>query len=171
MTVLGRIPAPASSPELLMQQAIELLVDVYAILGDAFGPELDGSQRGELASSHYLARIRDRLRGYEPPRPAHICAECIDLRQRLINVYHLTLTGHDAAATVQAIREASGPGAPAPGYTALPEEWVCIPCSERNVIQCDEDRCCLQCGMDLNRRAELLRFLAPPAPPRQGANG
>lgn len=37
------------------------------------------------------------------------------LRQQMVNIYHLTLTGGDAAATLVAIREASGPGAPVEG--------------------------------------------------------
>jgi hypothetical protein len=45
-----------------------------------------------------------------------------------------------------------------------PEEWVCITCKERNVMHSDADRCCIQCGMDLEERGELLRFLlCPPA--------
>jgi hypothetical protein len=42
------------------------------------------------------------------------CPECNGLRARLVNIYHLTLTGQDPAATVRAVRAASGPGAPAP---------------------------------------------------------
>jgi|GEM_PF-7063780 len=49
------------------------------------------------------------------------------------------------------------------GVGAAPEEWVCITCEERNVTRSDEDRCCLGCGMDLNERGELLRFLVPDA--------
>lgn len=39
------------------------------------------------------------------------------------------------------------------------EEWVCVTCNQRNVQHCDSDRCCIQCGMDLNERGELLHFL------------
>lgn len=43
------------------------------------------------------------------------CADCIGLRARLVNIYHLTLTYRgDAAETLRAVRAASGPGAPAP---------------------------------------------------------
>lgn len=97
-----------------------------------------------------------------PARQA--CADCNDLRGRLVNIYHLTLTGHDLAATVRAVRAASGPGAPAPLLSTLPEEWICVPCRERDVRTCDEDLCCQQCGNDLVQRDELLEFLAPPAP-------
>lgn len=48
--------------------------------------------------------------------------------------------------------------------SALDEEWVCITCRERNVTSSDQDRCCIQCGMDLTERGELLRFLLAPAP-------
>lgn len=50
------------------------------------------------------------------------------------------------------------------GEISAAEEWVCITCEERNVTRSDEDRCCVQCGMDLNERRELLRFLLAPAP-------
>jgi hypothetical protein len=52
----------------------------------------------------------------EPPAmasPPAACADCIELRARLVNIYHLTITGSDAASTVRAVRVASGPGAPA----------------------------------------------------------
>jgi hypothetical protein len=45
--------------------------------------------------------------------PGH-CASCSDLRARLRNIYHLTLNFRDAPAALVAVREASGPGAPAP---------------------------------------------------------
>lgn len=50
------------------------------------------------------------------------------------------------------------------GEISAAEEWVCITCEERNVTRSDEDRCCIQCGMDLTERGELLRFLLAPAP-------
>jgi hypothetical protein len=44
-----------------------------------------------------------------------LAAGAADLRARLVNIYHLTLTGGaDPVAALQAIRAASGPGAPAP---------------------------------------------------------
>lgn len=109
------------SAEKIHAQAVELVIEIHGVLTQAFGPDLAGSARGELVSSHFLAMIRDRMRGYVPERPAQICDSCIDLRQRLINVYHLTLTGADPAATVRAVRAASGPGAPSPGVTLTPE--------------------------------------------------
>lgn len=156
------------SAEQIHVQAVELVIEIHSLLTRAFGPDLAGSARGALVSAHYLAMIRDRMLGYVPERPAQICASCVDLRQRLVNVYHLTLTGHghDPAATVRAVREASGPGAPSPGVSVLPEEWICVPCRERDVRRCDGDRCCRECGTDLATRAELLAFLAPPAAPR-----
>lgn len=50
------------------------------------------------------------------------CAEANDLRRRLVNIYHLTLTGGDAAGTLLAVRAASSPGAPAPAreYSGAP---------------------------------------------------
>jgi hypothetical protein len=48
------------------------------------------------------------------PAPLHACPECNDLRARLRNIYHLTLTSRDDAAIVRAVRDASGPGAPSP---------------------------------------------------------
>lgn len=46
-----------------------------------------------------------------PSSPAS-CTECKALRDQIASVYHLTLTGQDAASTVRAVREASGPGGP-----------------------------------------------------------
>lgn len=152
------------SADQIHAQAVELVIAIHGVLTRAFGPDLSGSERGELVSRHFLKMIRDRMLGYVPERPPQICASCIDLRQRLVNIYHLTLTGHDPAATVQAVREASGPGAPAPGVSVLPEEWICVPCRARNVQRCDGDRCCIECGNDLAERAELLAFLEAPAP-------
>jgi hypothetical protein len=49
------------------------------------------------------------------PRCDAPCADCKDLRARLVNIYHLTLNyGEAPAAVLLAIRAASGPGAPAP---------------------------------------------------------
>jgi hypothetical protein len=153
------------SAEKIHAQAVALVIDIHSILTSAFGPDLSGSARGELVSSHYLARIRDRMLGITLERPAQICASCIELRQRLVNIYHLTLTYHDPAATVRAVREASEPGAPAPGVSVLPEEWICVPCRERDVRARDVDPCCQNCGTNLEQRAALLAFLAPPAAP------
>lgn len=101
----------------IMRQAVDLAIEIYAVLQQAYGTDLAGAARGKLVSSHYLARIRDLMLGHKPERPPQICAECIELRQRLVNVYHLTLTGSDPESTVRAVREVSGPGAPAPGVT------------------------------------------------------
>lgn len=47
--------------------------------------------------------------------PAAPCPDCVELRGRITNIYHLTLTGEwDPLATVRAVRAASGPGAPSP---------------------------------------------------------
>lgn len=105
----------------LCAQALSMLADVHAILVDAYGGDLDGSERGKLVSSHYLARIRHRLRGHAPERPQPLCEPCIDLRRRLMNIYHLTLNGGEDAAIVRAVRAASGPGAPAPRAYHHPE--------------------------------------------------
>jgi hypothetical protein len=50
------------------------------------------------------------------------CESCRDLRGRLRNIYHLTTTYSNAGAlaALRAIREASGPGAPAPPACGLP---------------------------------------------------
>lgn len=50
------------------------------------------------------------------------CAEAVDLRARLVNIYHLTLTGGDPDVTLRAVRAASSPGAPAPAreYSGAP---------------------------------------------------
>jgi hypothetical protein len=103
-----------SSPEELAAQTLELLLEVRAVLVEAFGPSLDGQTRGPGASSFYLARIRDRFLGHMPQREVHVCPSCVDLRTRLVNIYHLTLNGGDPATTLAAVRAASGPGAPAP---------------------------------------------------------
>jgi hypothetical protein len=100
------------SPEELGRQAIDVLIEVQAIIRQAYGGDLNGSERGPLVSSLYLASIRDRLRGVETARAVHVCADCIELRGRLVNIYHLTLTGQDAPSTVLAVRAASSPGAP-----------------------------------------------------------
>lgn len=94
---------------------------VRAVLESAFGPDLDGSERGELVSRFYLARIRDVVFEYLPgaPAPGGPCEDCVDLRARLRNVYHLTLTHQDPAAAVRAVREASAPGAPRPATIEL----------------------------------------------------
>lgn len=102
------------SAERIAAQAIELCIDIHTILAEAYGGDLHGSARGSLVSSHYLARIRDRFVGYTPERPVSPCASCIDLRGRLRNCYHLTITYADPVAALGAVREASGPGAPAP---------------------------------------------------------
>jgi hypothetical protein len=95
---------------------------VRAVLEKAFGPDLDGSERGEVVSRFYLARIRDVVMAYLPgaTEPYAACEHCPDLRNRLRNIYHLTLTYRDPVETVKAVRAASGPGAPAPA--ALAEE-------------------------------------------------
>jgi hypothetical protein len=100
--------------ELMGIQAINLLVEVQALLVQAYGPKLDGPKRGELANGYYLARIRDLLAGIETHRQPEVCASCIDLRVRLVNIYHLTLNYHDAPSAIAAVRAASSPGAPAP---------------------------------------------------------
>jgi len=105
------------TPLELERQAIDVLLEVHSVLVEAYGGDLRGSNRGPLVSSHYLARIRDRLLGYVPPRAVHVCASCIELRTRLVNIYHLTLTGESTAGALAAVREASGPGAPAPANT------------------------------------------------------
>lgn len=102
---------------------VNALHEVRAILAEAFGKDLSGSERGPLVSSHYLARIRNCLRGDLPLR-ARVCEDCIDLRLRLVNIYHLTLTGPDAASTVRHIRAASGPGAPAPNVAATARAYT-----------------------------------------------
>lgn len=102
------------SPEELGRQAINVLIDVQAIIRQAYGGDLNGSERGPLVSSSYLASIRDRLRGVETARPPEVCASCVDLRVRLVNIYHLTLTHRDPLESLRAVRAASGPGAPAP---------------------------------------------------------
>lgn len=158
------------SAEQIHAQAVDLVIAIHGVLTEAFGPDLSGSARGKLVSSHYLARIRDRMLGYVPARPVEICPECVELRKRLVNIYHLTLTGPDPAATVRAVREASGPGAPSPGFPVLPVEWICVPCRERDVRRCDGDRCCRECGCDLAERTELLAFLERPAPQREDEN-
>jgi len=62
------------------------------------------------------------------------CEGCRDLRARVRNIYHLTLTYSSgrAVATIQAIREASAPGAPAPPASG---DGVCAihgPCPDCN---------------------------------------
>jgi hypothetical protein len=109
---LVREPSAESDAGELGAQAMNLLADVHAVLVQAYGGDLNGSARGPLVSSFYLAQIRDRLLGHEPARPVHVCGECIDLRTRLVNIYHLTLTGTDAASVVRTVRAASSPGAP-----------------------------------------------------------
>lgn len=153
--------------ERIIARAVELALEVHRILKVAYGPDLRGSDRGRLVSATLLAMIRDRFQGYEPEQPPQVCAECIALRARLVNIYHLTLTGQDAASTVTAIREMCCPGAPASSPSpapVLPEEWVCVPCRVRDVQRCDADRCCSECGNDLVERAELLAFIGSPAP-------
>lgn len=51
-----------------------------------------------------------------PAELAAACPSCAELRARLVNIYHLTLTGDGEGdpGVVRAIRAASGPGAPAP---------------------------------------------------------
>lgn|GEM_PF-6279169 len=63
------------------------------------------------------------------------CEGCRDLRARLRNIYHLTLTYSSAAATIQAIREASAPGAPAPPAPPASGDGICAihgPCPDCN---------------------------------------
>lgn len=115
----GRCPAcdePTSLRNEVSRRAIAAVLDVQRILAKAFGPDLGGC--APESSAYYLALIRDRLRGVDPAAPAQACADCLDLRARLVNVYHLTLTGDDAAAVVLAVRAASGPGAPSPAPAA-----------------------------------------------------
>jgi hypothetical protein len=62
------------------------------------------------------------------------CEGCRDLRARLRNVYHLTLTYSSVrpGTTMQAIREASAPGAPAPPASG---DGICAihgPCPDCN---------------------------------------
>lgn len=109
------------SPEELGRQAIGVLLDVHAIIRQAYGGDLNGSERGPLVSSAYLASIRDRLRGVETARPPEVCASCIDLRIRLVNIYHLTITYRDPLESLRAVRAASSPGAPAPAPISLSE--------------------------------------------------
>ena len=87
---------------------------VRAVLAKAFGPDLDGGPRGELVSRTFLASIRDVVLAYLPgaTEPYAACEDCPDLRNRLRNIYHLTLTYRDPVETVKAVRAASGPGAP-----------------------------------------------------------
>lgn len=133
----------------------DALAKVRAIIVQAYGRNLDGSDRGPLVSAYYLARIRDVVRELAPvpavepsaePDDMHspelcgcdealalrgeiarlrtelaqtracggTCAEAVDLRARLVNIYRLTLTGGDADVTLRAVRAASSPGAPAP---------------------------------------------------------
>lgn len=99
-------------------RAVNALIDVQALLVQAFGRDLDAPERSNLVASCYLAQIRDRLRGMPSPPAAPPCPDCVDLRVRLTNIYHLTLTGQDALSTVRAVRAASGPGAPAPSARA-----------------------------------------------------
>lgn len=89
---------------------------IRAILAKAYGPDLDGSERGELVSRHFLMDLRDVVRNTLPGAPPELgaCEDCEGLRSRLRNIYHLTLNYHDAGLAVRAVREASGPGAPAP---------------------------------------------------------
>jgi hypothetical protein len=93
-----------------------LLRAVREVLASAFGPDLDGSERGERVSRFYLARIRDVVFEYLPgaPAPGGPCEDCADLRNRLRNIYHLTLTHQDPAEAIRGVREASAPGAPRP---------------------------------------------------------
>jgi hypothetical protein len=100
-----------------MRSPDTLLRAVREVLASAFGPDLDGSEhRGERISRFYLARIRDVVFEYLPgaPAPGGACEDCADLRARLRNIYHQTLTFNDPAAALRAVREASAPGAPAP---------------------------------------------------------
>ena len=103
-----------------MRSPDTLLRAVREVLASAFGPDLDGSERGERVSRFYLARIRDVVFEYLPgaPAPGGACEDCADLRARLRNIYHQTLTFNDPAAAVRAVREASAPGAPAPPAAA-----------------------------------------------------
>jgi hypothetical protein len=84
---------------------------IRAIIIEAATDGLIGGERVARGGGYYLSRIRDLLRNV-PPNSA--CAECVELRARLVNIYHLTLNGGGAASTVKAIRSASGPGAPLP---------------------------------------------------------
>ncbi len=118
--------------ERIMAQAVDLCIDVQAILVEAYGGNLAGSERGPLVSSFYLARIRDRMLGYVPSRRVEICGSCIDLRGRLLNVYHLTLNYQDAPTALLAIRAASGPAAPAPAL-------------EYSGTETDHGRCGIDC--------------------------
>jgi hypothetical protein len=52
----------------ISEQAIEMCIDIHSILVEAYGGDLHGSDRGALVSSHYLARIRNRLLDHEEPR-------------------------------------------------------------------------------------------------------
>lgn len=113
----------------IQAQAVDLLVEIYALLQQAYGPDLRGARRGALASNYYLARIRDRLLGYRPEKPAQVCESCIELRRRLTNIYHLTLTAQDAPGALLSVRAASGPGAPAASVgcqaCGWPREFCC----------------------------------------------
>lgn len=91
---------------------------VRSLIIQMYGRNLDGSERGPLVNAFYLAQIRDAVRepasAAEPSACGGICAEAIDLRARLVNIYHLTLTGGDPALSLLAVRDASSPGASAP---------------------------------------------------------
>jgi hypothetical protein len=88
---------------------------IRAIIIEAATDGLIGGERVARGGGYYLSRIRDLLRNVAPSSGSgHACAECVELRARLVNIYHLTLNGGGAASTVKAIRSASGPGAPLP---------------------------------------------------------
>lgn len=110
----GRCPSCDGALSLEVR-AVAALIDVQALLVQAFGSELAAPDRSHPVASFYLAQIRERLRGMPSPPAAPPCPDCAELRGRLTNIYHLTLTGQDALATVRDVRAASGPGAPAPG--------------------------------------------------------
>lgn len=67
---------------------------------------------GDLADN--ILEIIRASRGIAGARPVPICASCVDLRGRLVTIYHQTLNYQDAPTALLAIRAASGPGAPAP---------------------------------------------------------
>jgi hypothetical protein len=68
--------------------------------------------------------------------------------------------------TIDEMAEAFGFGGPAPSPPAAPElpdsdnVWFCVPCACANVTNCDEDRCCLMCGVDLTDLGQLRALLA-----------
>jgi hypothetical protein len=68
-----------------------------------------------LCAGDLAENILEIIRASPRDGAAQACASCTDLRGRLVNIYHLTLTyGDDAPTALRTIRAASSPGAPAP---------------------------------------------------------